>query len=106
MSTWVIISWVLVALITGINVIIFLKLKDASEQMMKLVFPDAKNMGEAMARMQGMMQGMRGMGGMGRGGKRGGGPFMSGPGRGAGGQNMDAQLKQAMEMLKRMQQPK
>ncbi len=93
MSTWVIISWVFVAILTAINVFIFLKLKQASEQMLKMAFPNAKNMGEAMAGMQQMMQGMQGMGG-----GRGGNPF---GGAAGGGKNMDAQLKAAMDMLQK-----
>ena len=91
MSTWVIISWVLVAILTGINVVVFIKLKQASEQMMKMAFPGAKNMGEAVSQMQKMM------GGMGRPGGR---PM---PG---GNSNMDAQLKAAMDMLQGMQKKK
>lgn len=88
MSTWIIISWVFVAILTGINIFIFLKLKQASEQMMKMAFPGAKNMNEAMAKMQGMFQGLN-RGPMPRGGGRGG--------------ASDAQLKAAMDMLQRMQ---
>jgi hypothetical protein len=101
MSVWIILSWVFVLILTVINVVIFLKLKSASEQMMKMAFPNAKNMGEAVAQMQKMMGGMGGMpnmggmGGMPRGG------FGGAPARG--GQNMDAQLKQAMEMLRKAQ---
>lgn len=111
MSIWIIISWVLVAILTGVNVFIFLKLKDASEQMLKMAFPGAKNMNEAVSQMQKMMGGVQGMkapslspslspsmmGARGRGGN----PF-------GGGKGGDAQLKQAMEMLQRMQkgQPK
>jgi hypothetical protein len=93
MSTWIIISWVCVAILTGINIFVFLKLKQASEQMMKMAFPGAKNMNEALAQMQGMMQGMSG----GRGGRMPPGAF------GGGGGNMDAQLKAAMNMLQQMQ---
>ncbi len=98
MSVWIILSWVFVLILTAINVVIFLKLKSASEQMMKMAFPNAKNMGEAVSQMQKMMGGMgaAGMGGM---GGRGG--FGGAPARG--GQNMDAQLKQAMEMLRKSQ---
>jgi hypothetical protein len=102
MSVWIILSWVFVLILTAINVVIFLKLKSASEQMMKMAFPNAKNMGEAVSQMQKMMGGMGGMpnmggmGGMPRGG------FGGAPARG-GGQNMDAQLKQAMEMLRKAQ---
>ena len=92
MSTWVIISWVMVAILTAINIAIFIKLKGASEQMLKMAFPNAKNMNEALSQMQSMMGGMRGMGGM------------PGMGRGApGGKGSEAQLKAAMDMLKQMQ---
>ncbi|MCM2276652.1 MAG: hypothetical protein NDJ89_01080 [Oligoflexia bacterium] len=93
MSTWVIVSWVAVLLLTVLNIVVFLKLKQASEQMMKMAFPGAKNMNEAVASMQQMMQGMQGMGGM---GARGGRPAPKG------GANMDAQLKAAMDMLQQM----
>jgi hypothetical protein len=92
----VIISWVLVAILTGINIFLFLKLKGASEQMMKMAFPNAKNMNDALAQMQNMMGAMGGARG------RGGNPFggMGAPGaRG----NSDAQLKAAMEMLQKSQ---
>jgi hypothetical protein len=99
MSTWVIISWVLVAIMTAINVFLFLKLKGASEQMMKMAFPSAKNMNEAMAQMQGMLGGMQG-----RGGKPRMGGTMPRPAQGGkgGNANMDAQLKAAMDMLAKM----
>src|SRR4051794_28605808 len=97
MSTWVIISWIGVAILTTINVIVFLKLKQASEQMLKMAFPGAKNMNEALANMQQMMGGMGAMGG-----GRGGSPFGR-PGPGGGGKNMDQQLKAAMDMLQQIQ---
>lgn len=100
MSFWVIVSWVFVVILTGINVFIFLKLKQASEQMLKMAFPNAKNMNEALAGMQGMMSGMQGMMG-GRPGA-GGNPFGAMQG-GRGGKGSDAQLKAAMEMLNKMQ---
>ena len=90
MSFWVIVSWIFVVILTAVNVFVFIKLKGASEQMMKMAFPGAKNMNEAMARMQGMMGQMGGSRGPGR------------PGGGAGGQNMDAQLRAAMDMLQNM----
>ena len=98
MSFWIIVSWVAVAVLTAINVIIFLKLKQASEQMLKMAFPNAKNMNEALGQMQKMMGGMGAMGGMpGMGG-------MPSMGRGPGGaKDSDAQLKAAMDMLKNMQ---
>lgn len=77
MSGWVITSWIFVGLLTGVNVFIFLKLKGASEQMMKMAFPNAKNMGEAMSMMQKQLSGMRGN------------------------PNADARLKAAMEMLQK-----
>ena len=95
MSTWIIVSWVCVAILTGVNIFVFIKLKSASEQMMKMAFPGAKDMGQAMSQMQQMMSGMQ------RGGGRPGGrPGMP---MGGGGKNMDAQLKTAMEMLQKMQ---
>ena len=86
MSIWTILSWVGVALLSAVNVFIFLKLKQAAEQMMQVAFPGAKNMQDAMARMQGMMGGMRGM------------PTGGRPGAGG----KDAQLRQAIEMLQNM----
>lgn len=93
MSIWIILSWVFVGILTAVNVVIFLKLKGASEQMLKMAFPGAKDMGEAMRQMQGMMGAMGGMGG--------GRPGM--PRAGGGGGNMDAQLKAAMDMLAKSQ---
>ena len=92
MSTWVIISWVLVAVLTGINIFVFLKLKGASEQMLKMAFPNAKNMGEAMEQMQKMMGNLQktGFQGMGR-----------GQGSGTG-----QRLETAMQMLQKMQKNK
>ena len=84
MTTWVIISWIFVAVFTAVNVVIFLKLKKASEQMMKMAFPGAKDMNQAMAQMQSMMSGMGG----GKGG------------------NANAQMKMAMDMLAQMKGPK
>ncbi len=91
MSTWIIVSWVCVAIITGINIFLFIKLKSASEQMLKMAFPNAKNMGEAMSQMQSMMGGMGGMPNMGN---------MMGKGFPQAGGKSDAQLKAAMEMLR------
>lgn len=70
--------------------------------MMKMAFPGAKNMNEAVAQMQKMMQGMGGA----RGGAN---PFaaMAGGMGGMGGnKNMDAQLKAAMDMLQKSQKSK
>ena len=90
MSTWVIVSWVFVAILTGVNVYVFIKLKSASEQMLKMAFPGAKDMNEALQKMQQMTRTMSGSRGPGR------------PGSG----KMDSQLKAAMEMLQRQQQKK
>ncbi len=93
MTFWIILSWVLVAAFTGVNVVLFLKLKQASQQMMKMAFPSAKNMNDAVAQMQSMMQGLgnrrpgAGMGGM------------------PGGMN-NPQLKAAMDLLKDFQKKK
>jgi hypothetical protein len=109
MSFWVIVSWVFVFILTAINVGVFLKLKQASEQMMQMAFP-GKSMKEVMSSMQGMMGGMqggmKGMPGMQQGrGSRAGNSFgnMPRPAAGGGKQNMDAQLKAAMDMLNKMQ---
>jgi hypothetical protein len=88
MSIWIILSWIFVVVLTAINIAVFMKLKQASEQMMKMAFPGAKNMNEALGKMQQMTSGMN------RGPQQG--------GRG-GGKNMDAQLKAAMDMLQQMQ---
>lgn len=85
MNTWVIVSWVFVAILTGINIFIFLKLKQASEQVMKMAFPNARGMGDAMAQMQRLMGG-----------------GMPGANPGMGGANMEQQMKAAMSMLQQM----
>lgn len=92
MNTWVIVSWVFVAIFTAINIFVFMKLKQASDQMMKMVAPGAKNMQEAVAQMQGMMGG---------GGK---GPDLSKLMGQMNNPNMQAQMKAAMDMLSKMQQ--
>jgi hypothetical protein len=108
MSTWIILSWVFVAIITGINIFIFLKLKGASEQMMKMAFPSAKNMGEALQQMQSQMGNLAGMAGAGSRGP--GRPGMTMPSMGgkkggpANAKDAEAQLKAAMNMLQNMQQ--
>ncbi len=85
MTFWMILSWVFVLLLTGVNIFVFWKLKSASEQMLKMAFPGAKNMQEAVSKMQGMMGGAGGPGG-----KK--------PG-GAGAPSKEAQLRAAMQML-------
>ena len=97
---WIIVSWVFVGILTAINIFVFLKLKKASEQMMKMAFPNAKNMNEALSQMQNMMGSM---GGMGRGGKPGQGPDLSALMGQMNNPNMQAQMKKAMDMLAQMQ---
>ena len=87
-------SWIFVAVLTAINIFVFLKLKGASEQMLKMAFPGAKNMNEALANMQQMMQGMSRGGGMGMPGAAG----MGAPRT----RNMDSQVRAAMEKLQKM----
>ena len=99
MNTWVIISWVFVAILTAVNVFVFLKLKSASEQMMKMAFPKAKNMNDAMSQMQGMMGGMGG--GAGAGGMP---PNLEALMGQMNNPKMQAQMKAAMDMLGKMQQ--
>ena len=101
MTTWVIISWIFVAILTAVNVFVFMKLKKASEQMMKMAFPNSKNMGDAMSQAQNMMAGM-GMGGAG--GKGGMPPNMEALMGQMNNPKMQQQMKQAMEMLSKMQQ--
>jgi hypothetical protein len=97
---WIIVSWVFVGILTAINIFVFLKLKKASEQMMKMAFPNAKNMNDALAQMQNMMGGMGGM----RGGKPGQGmPDMNALMGQMNNPNMQAQMKKAMDMLAQMQ---
>jgi uncharacterized protein YneF (UPF0154 family) len=109
MKTWVIVSWVFVAILTGVNIYVFLKLKQASEQMLKMAFPNAKNMNEALEQMQKMMGGLGGAG-MAGAGARGGRPgvfpnhpLLTGGSAGAGkkGAPSEAQLKAAMDLLKK-----
>ena len=106
MSIWIIISWVCVAILTAVNIVVFLKLKGASEQMLKMAFPGAKDMGAALQQMQQMMGGMGGAGGMGgMGGMPTGLPMggVNGSKAGKGSkQDADAQLKAAMNMLENM----
>ncbi len=91
-----ILPWVTTVIFAGTTIFLFLQLKKINTQMMKALFPKAKNMNEVMSQMQGM-QGM--MQNLQRGGSRGPGvPNLSG----MGGKNMDAQLKQAMDMLSRL----
>lgn len=80
-----IIGWVFVALLTGINIFVFLKLKKATMQMMNMAFPGAKNMNEALSHMQKLM-------GMTRRGQ--GNPFAST-------REMNPQLKAAMQLLQK-----
>lgn len=106
MSTWVIVSWVSVAILTGVNIFVFLKLKGASEQMLKMAFPNAKNMDEAMGQMQSMMSGLGGAGGR-RPPINIDHPLLRGAGSRVKTQktSADPKLAAAMEMLKKMQPP-
>lgn len=79
MSIWTFVSWFGVVILTSVNIFVFLKLKQAAEQMMQVAFPGAKNMQEALSRMQSQLGSMRGQ-----------------PGKEMG---KDAQLRQAIEML-------
>jgi hypothetical protein len=91
MSFWNILNWVLVVALTGINIFIFLKLKAVSEQVLKSMFPGAKNTNDALAKMNDMMKMMPSMMGM-MGGK-------------TGTPNMDSkQLDAAMKLLSKFQQ--
>lgn len=78
MSGWIIASWIFVALLTIGNVLFFLKLKKAADQMMSAAFPGAKNSQDAMMKAQQMMKGMNS-------------------------QQMQHQMKAAMDMLAQMQ---
>ena len=91
--TWVIVSWVFVAILTGINIFVFLKLKKATEVMMKMAFPCAKNLNDAMGQMQSMLGAARMAGGKGKGRNN---PY---GGRSAN----NPQLRAAMDMLNQMQ---
>lgn len=75
MMIWIVLSWVFVAILTAVNIFVFIRLKKASDQMMKMAFPGAKNMNDALSRAQSMMSQMGGAG------------------------NMQAQLKTLMDML-------
>jgi hypothetical protein len=104
MSTWVIVSWIFVAVLTGVNIYVFWKLKQASEQMLKMAFPGAKDMNDALSQMQKMMGSMgvdtKNMGGLAAMAKQMR-PQAQAPKAVAG--NSDAQLKAAMSMLQNMQ---
>lgn len=95
MNFWIIVSWVFVAILTAINVFVFIKLKNASQQMMSMVAPGAKNMNDAVQQMQGMMSGKGGMP-----------PNMGALMSQMNNPQMQAQMKAAMEMLSKMQQGK
>lgn len=90
-------------MLTAVNVFIFLKLKQASEQMLQMAFPGARDMNDALGRMQQMMKGASrgGSQGFGHPGQRQGGQRVAAGGGGGG--KMDSQLKAAMEMLQKMQ---
>lgn len=99
MSGWLITSWLGVLVLTIINIFIFIKLKNISEQMLQMTFPGAKNMKDAMDQMQSMVKNIRR-----RGGKRRGGPFASMQGTPPG--VNPNQLKAAMSMLEGLKKKK
>ena len=75
-----------VLILTAVNVVVFLKLKQASMQMLQMAFPGSKDMGEALARMQQMMVHMN-----------------RGPRPGGGHTGTDQRLKAAMDLLRKTQ---
>jgi hypothetical protein len=91
---WLIVSWVVCGLLIALNIFVFLKLKSASQQMMKMAFPKAKNMNDAMSQMQGMLGGM--------GGGKAGAPDLNALMNQMGSKDMQAQMKMAMDMLGQM----
>ncbi|HTL11501.1 MAG TPA: hypothetical protein VL588_03385 [Bdellovibrionota bacterium] len=100
MSTWVIISWVAVALLTGVNIFAFLQLKKASEEMLKAAFPGARDVNDALSKMQDMMKNAQ------RGRPH---PMLArsmGKKVGAKAAGQEAQLQAALTMLQNMQKKK
>ena len=98
---WIIISWVLVAILTGINLFVFFKFLYPSVKMMKQMggnngMPDMNAM---MSQVQGMMGGKGGRPGQGM-------PDMSALMGQMNNPKMQAQMKQAMDMLAQMQKNK
>ena len=106
MNTWVIISWIFVALLTTVNVFVFMKLKKASDQMMQMAGINPNNMGDMAAQMQKMMGGMNAGGAGNKGGGKGQ-PQMPANLQAMMGQmnnpQMQGQMKAAMDMLAQMQ---
>lgn len=108
MTTWIIVSWVAVAILTGVNIFAFIKLKNMSQQMMKMAFPNAKNPTDALDQMQTMMKTMQSPNGgfqMNRRMRR----VQGKMGGGAGPQTPmpnPAQMKAAMDMLSKLKAPK
>ena len=98
--SWVLVSWIFVAILTAINVFVFIKLKNASQQMMQMMggkngMPDMNAM---MSQVQNMMGGKPGQGKPAQGM-----PDMSALMGQMNNPKMQAQMKQAMEMLAQMQ---
>ncbi len=83
MSIWIILSWICVLILTGLNLFVFLKLKQVGEQVLKALFPGTKDMTEAWTKLQGMAKGLN---------------------RGANGNSRDTQLKTAMSLLQQKKQ--
>ncbi|MBI4925960.1 MAG: hypothetical protein HY843_08565 [Bdellovibrio sp.] len=71
MSFWMTFSWILVGILTTVNIFAFIKLKQVSQQMLKMAFPGAKNFKDGMAHMESQMKEMTQM----MSGARGGNPF-------------------------------
>ena len=119
MTFWIVLSWVGVAIFTGINIFAFIKLKKMSDQMMQMAFPSAKNTNEALGQMKGMLEQMQSSGAMSKMGA--GGEItlnrkmrrtqakMGGGGLAAPGTKMQMpsqdQMKAAMDMLNKMKVP-
>jgi len=100
---WIIVSWVFVAILTAINVFVFFKVIYPSVKMMKQMggkngMPDMNAM---MSQVQGMMGGKPGQGRPGMPAQ--GMPDMSALMGQMNNPKMQAQMKQAMDMLSQMQ---
>ncbi|MCC7441601.1 MAG: hypothetical protein IT285_08210 [Bdellovibrionales bacterium] len=100
MSAWVIVSWVAVAILTGLNIVVFLQLKKASEEMLKAAFPGARDVNDALSKMQDAMKSAQ------RGRPH---PMLArsmGKKAGAKMAGQEAQLQAALSMLQSMQKKK
>ncbi len=119
MTFWIVLSWVCVAILTGVNIFTFIKLKKMSDQMMKMAFPGAKDTTDALGQMKGMLTQMQSSGAlnkMGTGGEmvlnrkmrrtqaKMGGTSVAAPGATMQMPSQD-QVKAAMDMLNKMKLP-